>query len=156
MAEHIRKRLDGLVAGLGKAANLPNLALDGNGCCSLSLDGLVYTLRYHEPREALYFIHDLGELPAPAEERARVAVWLLERDCFFRGVGAGVLGVNEGRIYYCARLDPAELEYLDLESFLLAVADTCAGLGRDMEALPSAPANSGGETEQSELNMIRI
>ena len=157
MAEHIRKRLESLTAKLGQASGLPGLALNEAGSCSLSLDGRVYTLHYYEAGETLYCIHNLGNLPAPAEERLRIALWLLERNCFFRGVGPGVLGVSEGSIYYCARLDPVELEYLELETFTLAVADICAALGQDLTAfVTTGSAEVAPLSIMEQSGMIRI
>lgn len=149
MSGDSRQWVNELLRQLGKAAGLSGAALDAGGSFSLSLDGTVFTLRQMEETGELYILHTLGALPEEREERARVSALLLERNCFFQGVGGGVLGVYAQNIYYTLRLAPKSLEYPDFERIVLAAADTCAKLKQEMEAGESAPAAA-----QEDLNGV--
>ena len=146
-----RERLNTLLRSLGEKIKLGDLALDDQGDISLAIDGETYTLQYFKGGEA-YIVHRLGLLPAEAEMRAAVSAWLLERNCFFRGTGPGVLGVNpmeggEDAIFYCVRLPLYKLEYAGFEAFLLAAANLTARLRRELAELLGRTKTSPTERE---------
>ncbi|MDR2488954.1 MAG: type III secretion system chaperone [Desulfovibrio sp.] len=147
MPQETRDRVNLLLQELGKASGLSGAMLDARGRFSLSLDGEVWTAMHREETEDLYLFHTLGPLPEEREERARISAFLLERNCFFRGVGKGVLGVFAGQIHYTMVLDPRSLAYPDFERLLLFAVDLCAGLKREMNerSSPEAAAEAEGD-----------
>ena len=140
MPKETTEYMNELLRDLGKASGLTGAALDAQGCFSISLDGAVFTVMCPKEEEEAYLLHSLGPLPKEREERARVSAFLLERNCFFRGVGSGVLGVFAGDIHYTLRLFPRSLTYTDFERMLLFTVDLCAALKREMEGTNSSPA----------------
>ncbi|MDR2504252.1 MAG: type III secretion system chaperone [Deltaproteobacteria bacterium] len=152
MPKETREYMNELLRDLGKASGLTGAALDARGCFALSLDGAVFTVMCRKETEEACLLHTLGPLPQEREERARVSAFLLEQNCFFRGVGAGVLGVFAGEIHYTLRLVPQNLTYADFERMLLFTVDLCADLKRQMngtKASPSAP-------EADVTRMVRV
>jgi len=154
--ENAQEYMNTLLRRLDEKINLGGLALDGQGALSLNIDGATCTLQYHEEGRETYFINRLGLLPSEAGMRAVVTAWLLDRNCFFRGVGPGVLGVTQGEdaIWYCARLRLDNLEYADFEAFLLAVADMSDRLRRELAAIPG-PETRAADTKNAD-NFLRI
>jgi hypothetical protein len=152
--ENTREHLGALVRSLGEKLNLSGLAVDERGAVSLAVDGETFTLQVPEKGREVYCVTRLGFLPSEAGRRAAISDWLLDRNCFFRGVGSGTLGVNAGEdiIWYCARLPLDALEYADFEAFLLAVADLAVRLRRELAAVPGPTAGDAGDT----TTMLRI
>ncbi|MCL1916690.1 MAG: type III secretion system chaperone [Desulfovibrionaceae bacterium] len=151
-----RDHMNSLLRSLGEKLKLGGLALDDQGAASLKINGETYTLQCYEDGREAYFINRLGFLPSEAGMRAGVTAWLLDRNCFFRGVGPGALGVNQGEdaIWYCARLGLDTLEYDDFEAFLLAVADMSERLRRELAAVPGLETGTA-ETENTDI-LLRI
>jgi hypothetical protein len=154
--ENAREHLSALLRSLGEKLNLGGLALDERGAASLAIDGETVTLQVPEKGREVYCVTRLGFLPSEAGLWAGVADGRLDRNCFCRGGGPGVLGVNAGEdvIWYCARFPLDAPEYADFEAFLLAVADLAARLRRELAAVPGPAAGAG--TGDDTATMLRI
>ena len=123
-----------LLRQLGAAVGVPNLAVDEKGACSLRIDGEVFTFRHEEDRGEIIFVHQLAALPSSDSEKLALFTFLLERNCVFRGVGPGILGISleDNGVFYAARLATAGLAYPDFERYLQAVVDICDSLRGEM------------------------
>ncbi|MDR2891991.1 MAG: type III secretion system chaperone [Deltaproteobacteria bacterium] len=159
-----RDHANELLRLLGEKIGLSGLALDEMGTATLTIDGANCTLHLpslphtSEYGRELYCLTSLGRLSSEADLRATVSAWLLDRNCFFRGVGPGVLGVTEGEdiIWYCARLRLDTAEYTDFEVFLLAVADMGTRLRRELTAIPGPEKSTGAENAEHPDTFLRV
>ena len=126
-----------IISELGRLLNLADLAPDASGALTLRIDGQDFILQYFEQGQDIYVIHRLGTLPEDEGERARVQGLLLERNCFFRGTGTGVVGTEGRDVYYTVRLRADGLDGRELEQFLRAITAACDRLRRDMDSSPA-------------------
>ena len=117
--------MDELLRQLGAAVGIANLAMDGKGTCSLRVDGEVFTLRHDASREPggggeIIFVHQLAALPQDDAGKLDLYAFLLEKNCLFRGVGPGILGISpeDNGVFYAARTAAAGLAYPDYHSDL--------------------------------------
>lgn len=117
-----------IVKELGGVIGLPDLAPDLSGALTLNIDGHAFLMQYFEEGEEIYIIHRLGTLPEERDARLAAQRFLLEGNCFFRGVGSGTLGTEGEAVFYTARLSCRELSGRELEHVLRAVTDVCAKL----------------------------
>lgn len=122
-----------IISELGFLLNLRDLAPDNTGALTLRIDGQDFILQYFDQGQEIYIIHRLGTLPENTEDRARIQGLLLERNCFFRGVGTGTIGTEDSGIYYTVRLRADSLNGHELEQFMRAVTTVCEQIRRDMD-----------------------
>ena len=130
-----------IISELGRLLNLADLAPDASGALTLRIDGQDFILQYFEQGQELYIIHRIGTLPEAPNERTRIQSRLLEHNCFFRGVGSGVIGTEGSDIYYTVRLSAGSLDGRTLEQAMRSVTAVCDRLRRDMDEL-SIPEGS--------------
>ena len=122
-----------LIKELGEVIGLPSLAPDESGALTLTVDGSPFILQYYDAGQELYIIHRIGDLPEDAERLAAVQRFLLEKNCFFRSVGPGILGIEQNDIFYTVRIACCDkfgqrISGAELEHILRAAVDTCAEL----------------------------
>lgn len=147
-----------VVKELGVVIGLPELAPDLSGALTLNIDGQTFILQHVEEGEEIYIIHRIGTLPEEREARLAAQCFLLEHNCFFRGVGAGVLGTEDDAVFYTARLSSRELSGRDLEHFLRAATDMCAKLraGFDRKKSQNGAPESATDKDGSLLDLLRV
>ena len=152
---------DGLVKELGGIIGLPKLGPDESGALTLVIDGEPFILQYFEAGDEIYIIHRIGTLPESPEEQLAAQRFLLERNCFFREVGPGVLGTEGDAVFYTVRLPCRDvsgrgLSGAELEHVLRAAADICIKLRAGYAEGKHGDAASRVPTDMSFLNMLRV
>lgn len=145
-----------IIKELGHALGLADLNPDELGALTLSIDGQHFTLQFFEGGEEIYIIHRLGALPVEKDEVLQTQAFLLHCNCFFRGVGSGVLGVEDNTIFYAARLSCTGLSGRELERFLRATVDTCARLREDMALTCSGPHEGVSDGGFLAAHLLRV
>ena len=150
-----------LVKELGEVIGLPSLAPDVAGAVTLSVDGFPFILQYYDAGQDLYIIHRLGTLPEAPDQQAAVQRFLLEKNCFFRGVGSGILGIEGNDIFYAVRIACCDkfgerISGAALEHILRAVVDTCADVRSGYSAVISTEQEAGMPTDIEYLSMLRV
>ena len=150
-----------LVKELGEVIGLHGLAPDVSGAVTLTVDGFPFILQYYDAGQDLYIIHRLGSLPEAPDQQAAVQRFLLEKNCFFRGVGAGILGIEGDDIFYTARIACCDkfgerISGAALEHILRAVVDTCADVRSGYSAVMSTGQGAAMQADIEYLSMLRV
>ncbi|MDR1945713.1 MAG: type III secretion system chaperone [Desulfovibrio sp.] len=146
MTENGTKHVNALLLELGGKMGIPALSLDGRGARSLRIGGRVFTLQYVEQRDELYCICTVGELSPEWDRRAAAQTFLLDRNCFFRGVGIGVLGVRKGEsdIFYTVRFPCSGLEFQEFESLFQAIVTAAGKIAGQLDEAVAATGEKSG------------
>ena len=150
-----------LVKELGEVVGLHSLAPDASGAVTLTVDGFPFILQYYDAGQDLYIIHRLGTLPEAPEQQAAAQRFLLEKNCFFRGVGSGILGIEDNDVFYTVRIACCDkfggcISGAELEHILRAAVDTCADVRSGYSAVMSTEQRAGMPTDIEYLSMLRV
>ena len=150
-----------LIKELGEVIGLPSLAPDVTGAVTLNVDGFPFILQYYDAGQELYIIHRLGTLPEAPDQQAAVQRFLLEKNCFFRGVGPGVLGIEKNDIFYAVRIACCDkfgqrIAGTELERVLRAVVDTCADLRNACSEVLHGEQDSSLSEGVEFMSMLRV
>jgi hypothetical protein len=150
-----------LVKELGESIGLRDLSTDVSGALTLTVDGFPFLLQYYDAGQELYIIHRIGTLPEYSEQQIAVQRFLLEKNCFFREVGPGVLGVEKNDIFYTVRVGCCDkfgqrMSGEELEHMLRAVVDTCAVLRSGCAEVMHMKQDSALPAGDEFLSMIRV
>ncbi|GEP45646.1 type III secretion system chaperone [Brevifollis gellanilyticus] len=114
------KQIQEALTGLGGAIGIPELAWDEQGCCALQFDGLTVNLEHAGDEAQIYAMCRVGQAPGHEGDRLAAYQKLLEHNCFFRGTGGGVLGVDgpEGGIIFSHKIPAGGLDGERLTAFI--------------------------------------
>ena len=93
--------------------------------------------------------------------QAAVQRFLLEKNCFFRGVGSGILGIEGDDIFYAVRIACCDkfgerISGAALEHILRAVVDTCADVRSGYSAVMSTGQGAAMPADIEYLSMLRV
>ena len=86
----------GLLRALGAEVGIPQLELDGTGCCTLAFDEVIVNLELDDEAQELFLYASLGSVPdgAPASFYRE----LLDGNLFWKDTGGATLSLDrEGR-----------------------------------------------------------
>lgn len=138
-----------LITELGHVIGM-ELSPDASGALTLVIDGQEFVLQYFDEGEEVYIVHRLGVLPEESAPRLAVSGFLLHSNCFFRGVGGGVLGTEGNDVYYTLRIPCASLSGRELEHVLRACIDTCSRLRKELAEAMADSAGSGNAPDDTD------
>ena len=101
-----RKDADKLLAALAASVEGPDMALNAEGNCLATLNGMVFAFSFDEERQCL-FIQSHGGSLGQAADPAAVLEKVLEANHLWQGTAGGVLGLDEqnGELGLAYRLD---------------------------------------------------
>jgi hypothetical protein len=138
-----------LIGALGAGIGLPDLRLDDDGYCLLSVDDLELHLQYDADGDDLIAFSRLGSLDEDALPQA--APLLLQANLFWSGTNGATLALQPGDLgvmlqnrHAVAGLEPGTLDRW-LEGFVTA-AEQWTGIVAELNARADADPSATGET----------
>lgn len=139
--------VDAALSAFGSVIGLPDLGWDEARCCSLQFDEVTVNLEHVAEEQQIYVLCRLGQAPGHEGDRLAVYQKLLEWNCFYRGTGGGVIGVDggEGGIILSHRISVANPSGERLAAFIeefLQVAETLRG---ELGETPAADSGTPGD-----------
>lgn len=121
-------RFNELISQTGEAMGISQLRPNALGSLSLSIDGKTFTIKHFENTDQVFVVYEFEKLPSRDAERSRAMEFFLKENCFYRGVGGGIIGLKDDVAYYTYRTDLESLTPSVLLDILKAVVETCFDL----------------------------